>query len=94
MTTDDWLEPTGYFTVHELAYLHGTTEADVVRVVVEVLGLPPKDRFESQEFLKVNRILRPVPEPHEIPALVNLATDETPPSNLPISLTNCIHPCI
>ncbi len=45
----------------------------LLRVVVEVLGLPPKDRFDSQEFLKVNRILGPVPEPHEIPALVRTA---------------------
>jgi len=70
MTNDDWPEPTGYFTLHDLAYLHGTTEAEVLRVVVEVLGLPPKDRFDGQEFLKVNRILGPLPEPHEIPALV------------------------
>ncbi len=70
MTNDDWPEPTGYFTLHDLAYLHGTTEADVLRIVVDVLGLPPKDRFDGQEFLKVNRILGPVPEPHEIPALV------------------------
>ncbi len=52
MTTDDWPEPTGYFTLHDLAYIHGTTEAEVLRVVVEVLGLPPKDRFDSQEFLR------------------------------------------
>ena len=44
MTNDDWPEPTGYFTLHDLAYLHGTTEAEVLRVVVEVLGLPQKDR--------------------------------------------------
>ncbi len=73
MTTDDWPEPTGYFTLHDLAYLHGTTEAEVPRVVVEVLGLPAKARFDSQEFLKVNRILGLVPEPHESPPLVRTA---------------------
>ncbi len=66
MSASDWPEPKGYFTVDDLAYLHGTAEAEVLRLVVEVLGLPPKDRFDSQEFLKVNRILGPVPEPGEI----------------------------
>ena len=43
MTTDDWPEPTGYFTLHDLAYLHGTTEVEVLRVVVDVWKMESKE---------------------------------------------------
>ena len=61
------LQPKGYLSLYDLAYIHGTTEQEVFRVWVMVLNMEPKEQFDYQDLLKVNRILSPVPEPWEIP---------------------------
>ncbi len=60
------LQPKGYLSLYDLAYIHGTTEQEVLRVWVQVLNMEPKERFNGEDLLKVNRILSPVPEPWEI----------------------------
>ena len=61
------LQPKGYLSLYDLAYIHGTTEQEVLRVWVDVLKMEPKKQFDYQDLLKVNRILSPVPEPWEMP---------------------------
>ncbi len=60
-------EPKGYLSLYDLAYIHDTTEHEVLRVLVDVLKMKPKEQFDYNDLLKVNRILSPVPEPWEIP---------------------------
>ena len=60
-------QPKGYLSLYDLAYIHETTEEEVLRVWVEVLKAEPKERFDFKDLLMVNRILSPVPEPWEIP---------------------------
>ncbi len=62
-------QPKGYLSLYDLAYIHDTTEQEVLRVWVEVLKAAPKEQFGFEDLLKVNRILSPVPEPWEIPYL-------------------------
>ena len=59
-------QPKGYLSLYDLAYIHETSEEEVLRVWVEVLKEEPKERFDCNDLLKVNRILSPVPEPWEI----------------------------
>ena len=61
------LQPKGYLSLYDLAYIHDTTEQEVFRVWVIVLNMEPKEQFGYEDLLKVNRILSPVPEPWEIP---------------------------
>ena len=61
------LQTQGYLSLYDLAYIHGTTEQEVLRVWGDVLQMEPKERFDYQDLLKVNRILSPVPEPWEVP---------------------------
>ena len=61
------LQPKGYLSLYDLSYIHGTTEQEVFRVWVMVLGMEPKEQFGYEDLLKVNRILSPVPESWEIP---------------------------
>ena len=49
----------------DLAVIHGTTEKEVRRVAT-TLNLPPDGPFDAEDFFRINRILMPVPEPHEI----------------------------
>ena len=49
----------------DLAVIHGTTEKEVRRVAT-TLNLPPDGPFDTEDFYRINRILMPVPEPHEI----------------------------
>ena len=49
------------------AYIHETTEKEVLRVWIEVLKMEPKEQFGFDDLVKLNRILSPVPEPWEIP---------------------------
>ncbi len=60
-------QPKGYLSLYDLAYIHDTTEQEVLRVWVDVLNVEPKEQFNGEDLLKVNRILSPVPEPWEIP---------------------------
>ena len=60
-------QPKGYLSLYDLAYIHGTTKQKVLRVWVDVLKMEPKERFDCQDLLKVNRILSPGPKPWEVP---------------------------
>ena len=61
------LQPKGYLSLYDLAYIHDTTEQEVFRVWVDVLKMEPKKQFGGEDLFQVNRILSPVPEPWEIP---------------------------
>ncbi len=60
-------QPKGYLSLYDLAYIHDTTEQEVLRVWVDVLKMEPKEQFGYEDLFKVNRILSPVPEPWGIP---------------------------
>ena len=60
-------QPKGYLSLYDLAYIHETTEEEVLRVWVDVLKMEPKEQFGYEDLLKVNRILSPVLEPWVIP---------------------------
>ena len=55
------LQPKGYLSLYDLAYIHDTTEQEVLRVWADVLKMEPKEQFDGEDLLKVNRILSPVP---------------------------------
>ncbi len=59
-------QPKGYLSLYDLAYIHDTTEQEVLRVWVDVLKMEPKERFYGEDLFRINRILSPVPEPWEI----------------------------
>ncbi len=61
------LQPKGYLSLYDLAYIHETTEQEIFRVWVDVLKMEPKERFDGENLFRINRILSPVPEPWEIP---------------------------
>jgi len=60
------LQPKGYLSLYDLAYIHDTTEQEVFRVWVMVLNMEPKTRFDGDDLFRLNRILSPVPEPWEV----------------------------
>ena len=60
-------QPNAFLSLFDLAYIHETTEQEVLRVWVEVLKMEPKEGFDYKDLLKVNRILSSVPEPWEVP---------------------------
>ncbi len=60
-------QPKGYLSLYDLAYIHDTTEQEVLRVWVDVLKMEPKEQFGYEDLFQVNQILSPVPEPWEIP---------------------------
>ena len=59
-------QPKGYLSLYDLAYIHGTTEHEVLRVWVDVLKMEPNEQFDGEDLFRINRILSPVPEPWEI----------------------------
>ncbi len=61
------LQPKGYLSLYDLAYIHDPTEQEVLRVWVMVLDMEPKTRFDGDDLFRLNRILSPVPEPWEVP---------------------------
>ena len=48
------------FSLADMALFHDTTE-DEVRRVATSLNLSPNGPFETENFLKINRVLMPVP---------------------------------
>ncbi len=61
------LQPKGYLSLYDLAYIHDTTEHEVFRVWTMVLNMEPKEQFDGDDLFRLNRILSPVPEPWEMP---------------------------
>ena len=60
-------QPKGYLSLYDLAYIHDTTEQEVLRVWTMVLNMEPKEQFDGEDLFRINRILSPVPEPWQIP---------------------------